>query len=704
MTNDQFLNIIEKRLASGLSILNIGDDVHNERLTFALEVHRLLPHCPLVSIRYVFRMVHMKLNIIAPDKAKTHAFMQFYQLLAVAMGSHKWPDPKIPNNKHDGVRMKLQETNTYINAAIEGDRLTTRQRNIAIKAASDEIKSAIREAEKTKKREEAMAKRRSKYMADQERSNVRRNEVQAIQAEQQMKSAESKSIKKIRNGGHKSAQACTDVRQSNAATLKERVHEIYRQRHHRDTDMIPVDEYREIVAIIHAETEMRRHIEERQHAEELMEQRRNLPYCVCHKIRLMPNNKQKEYLQQCFGVARFCYNWCFDEWTRLREQGERPYGSVVSAKLNEIAKKEYPFIYKVTHFAKQTGVSMFERAVLNFFKGSGFPQRKKRGIGCGSLHYVVGRRKAPYLADYNPDIPDSMPSAKRQYLLIPTFGYVKMAEKLRFDGQLSSVCIKLQADGNYYAVLNVYIDEDEWLRVHKCKNAASTRYGVKIDTPTGIDLGVKDLAVLSNGVKICRRPNDEQLKRRKKDLQKRISHQHMIHPNRTSKRQRRNKWLLAKINAKLGHQRYDYLQKVTTALAYIYRNISLENLNIADMIQSGDAMAGRILDASFYNFRVLMEQKMAINDHHLHIAEKFLPTTRTCSVCGCVGDIVPLQQRIFRCKECGAEIDRDVNAAINLAKLIGLDEPNPSPADKGAITAVLQASGVMVHQAGEESR
>ena len=74
MTDNQFFDIIEKRLKNGLSILNAGDKSHNDKLTFALEVHRLLPYCPLVSTRYVFRMVYMKLNNIAPDKSRTHSF------------------------------------------------------------------------------------------------------------------------------------------------------------------------------------------------------------------------------------------------------------------------------------------------------------------------------------------------------------------------------------------------------------------------------------------------------------------------------------------------------------------------------------------------------------------------------------------------------------------------------------------------------
>ena len=117
------------------------------------------------------------------------------------------------------------------------------------------------------------------------------------------------------------------------------------------------------------------------------------------------------------------------------------------------------------------------------------------------------------------------------------------------------------------------------------------------------------------------------------------------------------------------------------------------------MIHSNDGVsASSIIQACFYKFRLLMEQKMNIRGHNLNIADKYLPTTRVCSVCGCIGPKMPLHERIFHCEDCGAVIDRDINAAINLAKLIGLGESNFHTSDKGRLIAALQASGVILHQ------
>lgn len=593
MTEDKYFETIRKRLEHGLSILNAGNKSQNDKLTFALEVHRLLSYCPLVSLRYAFRMVVMKLENVAPDKYRTHTFVQFYRMLDATINDCKWPDPKIPNNKHDGLRLRLQEINGYIASLLNGETLIQTYRRAAVNAATDEAKKAIKDAADNRKRQAKEAERQ----------------------EAARRAVERKQRAKIKNGGYRPS--------ANA------------------------NQQSPLLAADHSD----------------------LPYCVSHKVRLSLNNHQQQYMRQCFGIARKAYNWCYDEWVRRRNQGERPFACEIIQDFNAIAQQTFPFIYRVTHFAKRTGTEAFYRSINNFFNGAGFPQRKHHGLGFGSLHYVVTDRKDPILCDRNPDIPDSQPSRKRQYLLIPTFGYVKMMERLRFRGCLSSVTIKLESDGHYYAVLNVYINREEWQRTHK-------RADEVCDTPIGIDLGLSSLATLSDGTKIPSLPADEKLEKRKKDLQKAISCQREATPNHTSEQTRRLQWQLANINARLRRQREDYIHKVTSRLAYTFKYISVENLNVADMLSDGHVSAKSVIKANFYKFRTLLEQKITIAGHHLHVADKFLPSTRTCSVCGCIGDKVPLNVRTFHCKECGATIDRDINAAINLSKLIGLDDPN----------------------------
>ena len=641
MTDEEFIIALGMRIVNGFLIVSLSDEPQWKMLNYILEAIRLKAKFANRDMRTILSAVHKADNGRKPTASTLDTYTTFYEKMVKMIGSDvEWPRPE-HNRKINGIAHVLLE-------------------NMPQEETEEEEETPVDLA-----KPKAAAPVRQSYGL-----------------------AFSRRIKKNQD---------KETRTKAASELDRKVHDIYRTRHGHDTKHIPMDEYREISAIIHKESLAEKRAEEKAYAAELAQLRGELPFVAVHKVRLFPNNVQKTHLKKCFGVARFCYNWAYDTWKSEREKGNLLDAEQLQAKFNEIAKDQYPFTYEVTHFAKQTGFKAFDASLTALMDHRGFPNRKKHGIGFGSLTYITtGKRKTPYICDFNPDIPGSLPSKKRQYLLIPTFGYVKMAEKLRFDGLMTMVTIKLESDGNYYAAIKVYISQEEWKKKHKNVKHPSAE-------PLGIDLGVADLAILSNGLKIESRPEDEKLNAKKKDLQKSISRLHELHPQHTSKNQRKLQWQLANVKSKIKMQRLDYIHKVTSALAYHYNNISMEHLNVENMIQKG-ITSGRIIDATFYQFRKLMEQKSGLAGHALHIADRFFPSTRTCSVCGCIGDKVPLNVRTFHCKDCGATIDRDINAAINLAKLIGLDEPNFQSADKDAIAAVLQANGIIAYQEDKESR
>jgi putative transposase len=456
--------------------------------------------------------------------------------------------------------------------------------------------------------------------------------------------------------------------------------------------MLPIEERKAIRAAQRDATEQERKLSSA--AKEKYKETH--PFCVCHKIRISPNRKQQTYLLKCFGTTRFVYNWLVDEWERLRSEGERPTAIDVSKRFNAIAQTEYPWTYKVTHYAKATAFRAFENAFDRFIKNGDRPQPKKHGLNAGSLHYVKGDRKQPMLLDSNPDLPNATPSQKRQYLHVPGLGYVKTMERLRFEGLLTSVIVKRESDGRYYAVLRVYVDHEEWQRTHKRKYDVQT-----FDEPVGIDLGVSSLAILSNGLRIDSPQKNERLSAQKKQLQKAIAVRKEKHSRHTSKKQKRMARQLAVVKAKICRKRDDYHHKVTSVLAYTYKNVSMENLNVIDMIRDGKIPPHLILESALYHFRILMEQKMMMAGHHLYLAEKGYPSSEICSRCGHQIEKIPLSKRTFCCPECGYKIDRDLNAAVNLRKLIGLDKSETNPADKGVLTTILTRNGIGTHQTRE---
>ena len=637
MNTDSFFFTLDKRLTNGLSMSPFGSKPQWERFIAVIEAHRLQQYCPNVSFRHILETVRM--HFINPVRAKKyilHDDIDFYNMLVVVVGDRKMPVPstkEINTEKHKRLRARLAEDSASLEAMINGDTFPTQVTRRLIKIANDECKQRITDAAVERKEQE-----------HQRREQERQQEI-----------ADKMNMFKARAAVEKPAVAAKRLNQKMTATKSGPTYI-------RQDEPLPQGEY-----------------------------------FMVHKVRLAPNSRQRDYLTRCFGVARFCFNWCYDRWQEARLRGEKYFASELAAMFNAVAQNKYPFTNQVTHFAKQTGFQAFEHAQQDFFDGKGFPQRKRRRL-CGTLKYTTTETRK-FVVDANPDIPNSKPSRKRAYLLIPTYGYIKMMEKPRFDGNITSVTIKMESDGHYYACLCISVSQDEWLR---CNKTARHILQEETKTPLGIDLGVATLATLSNGIKIDRRENT--LYNKKKHLQQAIKSAVDAHPGHTSKRQKRLAADLGKVKTRIRHQREDYLHKVTSAIAYLYKNVSVENLNIHSMIRDGYATAGNIKDAAFYEFRTLLEQKMHMADHHLHVADKFLPSTRTCSVCGCIGDKMPLKERTFHCKECGATIDRDINAAVNLAKLIGLGESNFHSADKGILTAILQNSDISTHQAEEEKQ
>ena len=674
MTEGQFYDMFEKRLASGASITEFGSRTQWLRLNYTLEAYYLAEFCPLVNIRLIFKHIRMVVDgAVAPRKDVIRADIETLDKIRAIAANYKIPRQKIiKNNIHDRIRNDINAWQQMINEVLNStEKIRGSLLREALMFANDETKVLIKKH-------------------DYEIKNPNKLPPEELEAYQ-------KASKKQK--GRKSA--TTDVRKQVAQEHKEKIHQLYIERHGKDTDKIPIGEFRMLESIISRETAMKRREQERAHAAMIQQLKNEAEMIASHVVRLHLNNQQKAYLQKCFGVARFCYNWAYDQWIAARERGEKVFASQLQEQFHAINKEQYPWTYEVTHYAKSTGFDAFDRAQYAFFKGMGFPQRKRHGLGFGSLHYIVtGDRKDPVLLDYNPNGPhadSSKTSRKRQYLFVPGLGYVKMMEKLRFRGLVSSVTICYRPDGHYYASLNVHLSVGEWERTHRGN-------GIKIDTPIGIDLGIKDFAILSNGLCIDSRDVNESLYQQKRQLQKEIYKYKELHPQYTTNRLRALQWQLCKVRSHMARQREDYLHKVTSALAYTFKNICIENLNVADMIKDGRVRPGDVLEASFYRFRELMEEKCAAAGHRLHVADKFFPSTRACSSCGCIQDALPLKQRTFHCPDCGLTIDRDLNAAINLSKLIGLDEPNLRSVDKSVVAAVLQASGITTHQTAEEKQ
>jgi putative transposase len=246
---------------------------------------------------------------------------------------------------------------------------------------------------------------------------------------------------------------------------------------------------------------------------------------------------------------------------------------------------------------------------------------------------------------------------------LPRIGCVRTKEPTeKFRGRILSATVKREAD-RWYVSLAVEVERPD---------------PKPIDGPVvGIDLGLKCFAVVSDGARL------ESPKPLAKAL-RRLRHRQRLHSRkqRGSRNRRKSAAGLARLHRRIRCQRTDFLQKATTALAKTKSVIVVEDLSVQGMVRNRH-LSRSIADAGWGEFRQMLEYKTQWYGSRLIVAPRFYRSTKTCSACGHVRDMMPLGERVFRCEACGAEIDRDLNAARNLASLVAGSSPETQNACGG---------------------
>lgn len=277
---------------------------------------------------------------------------------------------------------------------------------------------------------------------------------------------------------------------------------------------------------------------------------------------------------------------------------------------------------------------------------------------------------------------------KHQYLSFPHLGFVKMAEHLRFNGHINHVRIS-QAGNRFYASFSMEITEEEYNRTHP--NAAID----KKKRMVGIDMGIHNAIVLSDGIKI----EDPKPLKKKLRKQQRLSRQLSKRQHARTKQERlqgvkkSNNYKklsirLGNLDRQIANIRRDFSQKLTTILTTHYAEIVIEDLSVKGMTKN-HRLARSVSDVAMGEIRRQIEYKAKLNGVSITKADRFYPSSKTCSKCGAIKQDLTLKERIFVCPNCGMEIDRDYNASLNLLSLIinkiGMNGPEFTPADLTAL-------------------
>ncbi len=356
---------------------------------------------------------------------------------------------------------------------------------------------------------------------------------------------------------------------------------------------------------------------------------------LSHKITLYPTIVQRRYFARAAGCDRFVWNLAVAEWERQYRSGEKPNGMKLRKEFNEQYRYAFPWMSELHRDARSEAFRRVDKAYRAFFNNPA--QTKKPTFhkkGLKDSFYIANDKFALY--------------ADGKHVRLPRIGKIRMLESLRFAGKIMGAVVSRKAD-RWFISIQVDVGELQKVRTHG-----------KI---TGVDLGVKTAATLSSGEQL---EGPKPLKKRLKKLKRfsrRVSRKIKGSKNRFKAVRR-----LARVHAKIASIRKDWLHKLTTKLCRENQAVGIEDLNVKGMVKNRK-LSRAISDIGFGEFRRQLEYKAKIYDTKIVVADRFFPSSKTCSQCGCVKEKLSLAERVFHCDQCGFEIDRDLNAARNLEKV-----------------------------------
>ncbi|NEQ11543.1 MAG: IS200/IS605 family element transposase accessory protein TnpB [Moorea sp. SIO4E2] len=348
------------------------------------------------------------------------------------------------------------------------------------------------------------------------------------------------------------------------------------------------------------------------------------------KTKLKLNNKQKTLMAQHAGYSRWIWNWALRMWNSAYKEGLKLSTNKLKKFYTNHIKPDYPWQSTLSSRVYQFAFLHLGEAFKRFFKGTAqHPKFKKKGRNdrftidnCGKVMVFEGRR-----------------------LKLPFIGWVRTHEALP-EIQTKRITISRVADSWYLSVAYEFDPEPT----------------VKTRDYLGVDVGVKVLATCSDGTVF---PNPRAYKKAQKKIA--LLQRQLARKEKGSKNRDKARLKLAKTYQRVTNIRKDAIDKLTSWLSKNHAVIGLEDLNVSGMLKN-HKLAGAIADSAFYEIRRQLEYKSEWYGCELVFADRFFPSSKTCSSCG-NNQEMPLTQRVFSCFACGAVKDRDYNASVNLQHL-----------------------------------
>ena len=370
------------------------------------------------------------------------------------------------------------------------------------------------------------------------------------------------------------------------------------------------------------------------------------------KTEINPTEEQKVKIRKTIGACRYIYNFYLAHNKELHDNGEKfMSGKSFSVWLNKEYLPKNPdklWIKEVSSKSVKRSIENGCVAFTRFFKHqSAFPNFKKKGKSDVKMYFVKNNPKDC--------------RCERHRMNIPSLGWVRMKEKgyvpTTKDGYvMKSGHVSIKADRYYVSVL---------IEIPNNKIANNSKEGI------GIDLGLKDFAIVSNGKTYKNINKSAKLKKLEKQLireQRSLSRKYEnLKKGESTQRAniQKQKLKVQKLHHKMDDIRTDYINKTIAEMVKTKPSyITIEDLNVSGMMKNKH-LSKAVASQKFYEFRTKLQAKCKENGIELRVVDRWYPSSKTCHCCGAIRKDLKLSDRIFQC-DCGYIEDRDFNAALNL--------------------------------------
>ena len=366
-----------------------------------------------------------------------------------------------------------------------------------------------------------------------------------------------------------------------------------------------------------------------------------------YKYRIFPDDEQKNILANIFGQVRFVYNLGLETKITAYAGNKKNVNCFELNKQITELKEELLWLKDSPAQALQMSMRNLDNAYHAFFRGQGFPKFKnKHGKQSFQLPQGVSL------------------SEDHKLIHIPKVKWIGIDLHREFKGSIKTVTVSRTTTGKYFVSLLVDTHIEK-----------PNKKPISEKTSVGLDLGIKDFVITSDGMKF---ENKDFLKSELRKL--RIEQRSLSRKVKGSNHYNKQKLVVSLIHEHIRNQRQDYLHKISKYLIDNYDTICLEDLSVSNMVKNHN-LARAISDMGWRSFRNILEYKADWYGKNISVIGKFDPSSKTCSTCGNINKELTLCDRTWICTKCGTQHDRDINAAINIKNFGLRNKPSVAQSD-----------------------